>query len=87
MNFSNEERPIIIYPCEWGYKVIGTDEVVMQNRIEHILGNRHYSLVRSKTSAQGKYISLEITLTVANEDERNSLFQDFTGIPSVKMVI
>ncbi|MBN1971607.1 MAG: DUF493 domain-containing protein [Candidatus Delongbacteria bacterium] len=81
------DKPKIDYPCEWSYKVIGTDPDTIQSFITDHFKGVHYSLEESKKSSKGKYTSLQFSLIVENEQERNQIFQFINNIPTVKFVL
>lgn len=90
-----KERPVVEYPCPWGYKVIGPDEEAMRSAVKLCLdtclnehsGDREFELGQSRTSKGGNYISLSLNLTVKDEKERDAIFQALTGRPEILMVI
>ncbi len=87
MNHLDGKKPQINYPCDWGYKVIGLDEGAVRGAVQDCLPDDGFSLVVSRASAGGKYVSLNLTLTVNNEEHRDTIFAALTGHPDVKMVI
>lgn len=88
-------KPEIEYPCPWTYKVIGADENDLRRAVKVMLdvcldrasGDRAWELSRSRTSSGGKYISLNLTLTVESEEERNALYDGLKDCPEIVMVI
>lgn len=88
-------KPVVEYPCLWGYKVIGPDEEAMRSAVKQCLdhclnensGDREFELGQSRTSSGGKYISLSLNLTVQDESERNAVFEALTQRPEIVMVI
>ena len=95
MTDPKQEKPIIEYPVEWGYKVIGTDEQVVRNAVKECLdaalyretGDREFELGLSRASKGGKYLSLSLTLVVMTEEERDGIFRAMTGHPDILMVM
>ena len=88
-------KPVVEYPCLWGYKVIGPDEDAMRSAVklclEHCLnensGDREFELGHSRTSKSGKYVSLSLNLNVQDESERDAVFEALTKRPEIVMVI
>jgi putative lipoic acid-binding regulatory protein len=80
-------KPEIDYPCVWQYKVIGMERKAVQAALSEKLGDAPYSLSESRTSRQGKYISLNLELTVHNEEQRLYLYSALTADPSIKLVL
>ena len=95
MNDPRDDKPKIEYPCEWAYKVIGTGEEAVRAAVQASLdacltpnsGDREFSLGLSRESKGGKYLSLGLTLTVLDEDERDGIFRALKEHPDVLMVI
>jgi putative lipoic acid-binding regulatory protein len=81
------ERPEIEYPCEWGYKIIGTDKTALQAVIFDIVGKRAYSTKGGNSSSKGKFHSLNMTCRVESEKDRDKIFKAFSDHSDVKMVI
>jgi len=80
-------KPDIEYPCEWGYKIIGTDKTALQACIFDIVGERAYKTKGGNTSSKGKFHSLNMTCKVASQQDRDTIFKAFSEHPDVKMVI
>ncbi|WP_339135062.1 MAG: DUF493 domain-containing protein [Candidatus Electrothrix sp. GW3-4] len=80
-------KPEIHYPCVWQYKVIGMERQAIQAALSEELGDAPYSLSESRTSRKGKYISLNLELTVHNEEQRLHLYSSLTAHPSIKLVL
>jgi putative lipoic acid-binding regulatory protein len=82
-----QTKPDIEYPCEWGYKIIGTDRVKLEACIFDVMGKREYSTKAGNSSSRGKFHSLNTRCQVASEEERDSIFKAFQEHVDVKMVI
>ena len=70
--FDENDRPEIEYPCEWTYKILGRAEGELRDAVGEIVKG-DYSLELSNHSKTGKYLSLELVLTVQTEEERLSI--------------
>jgi hypothetical protein len=81
------QKPNIEYPCEWSYRIIGKEESLLREAAVSVAGDRTYTLKKSNTSAGGKYVSLHLTVTVTDEDERLRIFGELKQCPPVKMVL
>ena len=68
-------KPEIDYPCQWEFKVIGTDEAALRRAIGQIVGDRVHQLSVSNRSSGGKYCSLRLEVHVEDEASRNALFE------------
>jgi putative lipoic acid-binding regulatory protein len=80
-------KPEIHYPCVWQYKIIGTDRKAVQTLLSHELGDAPYSLSESRTSSGGKYISMNLEVTVHSEAQRVQLYTTLADHAAVKLVL
>ena len=79
-------KPEIQYPCEWYYRVIGSDRELITDRLSVVLRGFRYQFNESRESRTGKYVSFHVSLRVRNEEERNKIFIMLKDIPTVKVV-
>lgn len=84
---SSSKRPNIIYPCNWEYKIIGTNVDEMIKAIEIIVENMEYELSSSKVSSNGNYFSLNLKVFVTSEVIRDLIFAKLEANEYVKMVL
>jgi uncharacterized protein len=84
---SNNNKPHIEYPCDWNYKVIGTDVDKMIKAIELITEGMDYKISSSNVSTNGKYFSLNLKVFVSSEILRDIIFAKLKDIEFVKMVL
>lgn len=82
----NSKRPEIEYPCNWDYKIIGTDVSEMIKVIEEAVGDLTYDLSPSNISKKGNYFSLNLTVYVPSEIVRDLIFQKVSSSAFVKIV-
>lgn len=87
MNFDPNAHLELEYPCEWQYKVIGTNETALHEGVSSILANKKHSINPSKKSSKGKYVSLNVGIVVNNEAERKGILAVLQSHPAVKMVL
>jgi putative lipoic acid-binding regulatory protein len=80
-------KPEIEYPCEWSYTIIGSNEEALQEAAQQTFSGKSFSIKVSKKSTAGKYISMNITTSVATEEERNDICRKLSGHPAIKIVI
>jgi len=83
--FGADDKPEIIYPCRWTYKILGRAEAELRDAVAEIVQNE-YSLEASNTSKNGKYLSLELVLTVYTDEERLSIGRQLHNHASVLYV-
>ena len=81
------DKPLIAYPCEWSYKVIGADRDRIANAIADLLDPFDARFDESRQSRTGKFTSFEVTVHVETEAERNAIFDGLRSIPTVKLVL
>ena len=75
------------YPCQWLYKVIGTDNEQLRQAIMGIIRNMPCEINFSNSSSSGNYLCLNLEITVQSEEERNSIYLALKSHPHVKMVL
>ena len=75
------------YPCQWLYKVIGTDHEQLRQAIMEIITNIPCEINLSNSSSSGKYLCLNLEITVQNEEERNSIHLNLKAHPNIKIVL
>lgn len=84
---SNSKRPWIDYPCEWGYKVIGSDVDKILYAIEEASLGLDYSVTPSNISKNGKYYSLNFNLEVPNEVVRDLVYEKLKKNNDITIVL
>ena len=75
------------YPCQWVYKVIGTNQDELRQAIMGIITGTPCKISFSNNSSSGKYLCLNLEITVQNEEERNSIYLGLKAHPQVKIVL
>ncbi len=85
-DFDHEELDIS-YPCKWGYRIICTDETAVRAAVAGIVGEVGHSLIKSHTSKTGKYCSLQLELTVRDEEHRLEILRELQEVAEVKYVL
>jgi putative lipoic acid-binding regulatory protein len=83
----SKKKVEITYPCEWGYKIIGLDRTKMLLAVDSIIKSDSMLISESRSSRNGKYISLEIRVMVQNESERNIYFKMLAEHSEIRMVL
>ncbi len=80
---SDLEKPTIIYPCLWDYRVIMTtkDESALKELLETY--QRPFKLELKNTSKNAKFYSFNVSMEVLNEAERNEIFQRISQVDGV----
>ncbi|MBH0286238.1 DUF493 domain-containing protein [Helicobacter pylori] len=80
---SDSEKPTIIYPCVWDYRVIMTtkDTSTLKELLETY--QRPFKLEFKNTSKNAKFYSFNVSMEVSNEAERNEIFQKISQLEVV----
>ncbi|GAA8903542.1 DUF493 family protein [Helicobacter pylori] len=80
---SDSEKPTIIYPCVWDYRVIMTtkDTSTLKELLETY--QRPFKLEFKNTSKNAKFYSFNVSIKVSNESERNEIFQKISQLDGV----
>lgn len=73
----NDKKVDITYPCEWTYKVIGKDSLILEQIIQTTLHNRTFNIKPSNTSKTGKFVSLNVNVLLFNDEERLFYYETF----------
>lgn len=87
MNCINGCKPNIEYPCQWQYRLIGEDRAAIMAAIDQAVDVRLCVISEGNTSSGGRYLSLNLELTVSSEAERLRLYQLFSDHPAIRVVI
>ena len=85
--FGERDRPEIEYPTDWTFKVVGPDEGRLRNAIGGVVGSMDHTLTLSRRSRGGKYVSLELVVTVGGEAQRLAIGQVLHEHEDVKFVL
>lgn len=80
---SDSEKPTIIYPCVWDYRVIMTtnDTSTLKELLETY--QRPFKLEFKNTSKNAKFYSFNVSMEVSDEAERNEIFQKISQLDGV----
>jgi len=84
---SNSKKSNINYPCDWHYKVIGTDADEMIKAIELAAEGLDYKISPSNISSKGNYFSLNLKVFVTSEVLRDIIFAKLKDNEFIKMVL
>lgn len=80
---SDLEKPTIIYPCLWDYRVIMTtnDTSALKELLETY--QHPFKLEFKNTSKNAKFYSFNVSMEVSSEAERNEIFQKISQLEIV----
>ena len=82
-----EGRPELSYPCSWTYRIICTDEVALQSEIASLVGEAGHTLRHIGDSSSGRYLRMELIVSVRDEAHRNEIFAALGRAPMVRFVL
>ena len=83
----SKKKAQIQYPCNWCYKVIGSDKESIQNAVKEVLDEREHKLSDSNKSKGGKYTSMNLDMLVHNDDDRQTIYEELKKHKDLKMVL
>ncbi len=83
----NNKKIQIQYPCEWIYKVIGSDLKQLKDAVFSIIHPKKFSIEESRESQTGKYLSLNVKVIVSNEQERTTYYANLGKNKHIKIVL
>ena len=82
-----QEKPVIEYPTNWGFKLIGRDKEALLACIKEAMGNKEHLCSIGNKSKNGKFHSYNASCSVESEEERKKIFKYFEEHKDVNMVI
>ncbi len=77
----------IDYPCQWQYKIIGTDKTQLLEAVNACVQGQDHTLTESNVSSGGRYLSMSLEMEVTSEEQRLSLHRQLAEHPAVKVVL
>ncbi len=69
------DKPALEYPLTWNYRLIGAVEEHLRAALVAVLGSRDHRVKPGNRSANGRYCSIELELTVESDADRHALFE------------
>ena len=87
MDTTAEQKPQIDYPTRWNYRIVCTSESAIRAHIAEFFADRPYELEVGRHSSGGKYVSMHLSLTVNDEAERLSVFDEMSKHETVRFVL
>lgn len=83
----NSPKLKLEYPCEWTYKVIGSNEEQIRRAIAEVIQEEKYTVALSNISAKGKYCCLNVEMTVRSEESRTAMYKTLKKHPDIRLVL
>ena len=75
------------YPCQWEYKIIGSDQQQLRDVVSGTLNSMKYSIIHSHNSSGEKFCCLTVEVIVDSDQRRNSIYNALKNHPAVAMVL
>ncbi len=82
-----DDRPEILYPCTWTYKVIGEDRDLLEGVITEACSPHPVTISLSHSSSKGKYHSVNAELVVPDETFRLKIYEILKNNSAVRIVL
>ena len=87
MGTSSPDKPDISYPTRWSYRIVGTSEEAIRSLVLGLLINVEHELVVRRRSSGGRYISLDLSLIVQDEEGRLAIYERLSRHDTIRFVI
>jgi uncharacterized protein len=87
MKASNSGKPDIQYPCQWHFRLIGESREAILDAIQGSVDMAACKISEGNVSSRGRYLSLNLELTINDEAERLRLYQVFSKHPAIRAVL
>lgn len=84
---THRNRPMIEYPCEWKFRVLGEAEPRLREVIADVLSDRPHEVTAGNVSSGGKYCSVEAAAEVLTEADRDRIFAAMASSEGVRAVV
>ena len=84
---SKSKKAQIVYPTEWGFKIIGRDREKLLAAIKKIMGDKEHLCYPGNPSRTGKFHSYNASCIVEDKKERDRLFRAFQEHSDIDIVI
>jgi putative lipoic acid-binding regulatory protein len=82
-----QQGPKIEYPCRWQYKIIAESRTEIRRVVERLVPERPLLLTDSHVSSGGRYVSMNLEVTVHGDGERLELYRLLAGDPAIRVVL
>jgi uncharacterized protein len=87
MNEKKGCTPEIDYPCRWHYRLIGEERAAIMEAISSLVDMTTCVIDEGNVSSGGRYLSVNLEISVADEAERLRLYQLFAESPAIRVVL
>jgi putative lipoic acid-binding regulatory protein len=80
-------QPIIQYPCEWSYRIIGTDEQALREAASASVEGLEHRLSVANQSQNKSYLSMNLTVVVETQAIRDRIFKLLENHAAVRLIL
>ncbi|NLX18841.1 MAG: DUF493 domain-containing protein [Desulfobulbus sp.] len=87
MNGCSRCKPDIQYPCRWQYRLIGEERTTILQAVQAVVNLEACTVSDGNVSSGGRYLSVNVELTVTSEEDRLDLYNRFAADPAIRMVL
>jgi|APMed6443717190_1056831.scaffolds.fasta_scaffold156360_2 putative lipoic acid-binding regulatory protein len=87
MNGKSGCKPEIQYPCRWHYRLIGENRAAILEAIHSLVDVTTCVIDEGNVSSGGRYLSLNLEMTVVDEAERLRFYQLFAENSAIRVVL
>ncbi len=88
---ATETTSALAFPCEFPIKVMGKTQAGFAQSIVDVVtrhaGDFDPSTVEMRSSREGKYLSLTVTVNATSREQLDALYRDLCDHPMVAMVL
>ena len=84
---TNGCKPDIFYPCRWQFRLIGEERAASIQADEAVVDLSSCALTEGNVSSGGRYLSVNVEMTVNGEAERLRLYQQFAANSAIRVVL
>jgi len=91
MDDSNDNKPIMEFPCEFPIKAMGLASEALHILILEIV-QRHApevdaQAIKSRPSSNGKYVSVTVTINAQSREQLDAIYLELTACEKVLMAL
>lgn len=65
----------LTFPCDWQYRLVGKNCEEIELAAKNVMGDKTYSLIPSRASSSGKFISLNLNTLIFSHEERLAIHE------------
>lgn len=87
----NTTHPLLNFPCDFVIKAFGISsddfEKAVITIIRHHVTNLRENSITTRTSKDGKYLAITITVPVENQEQLDNIYRELSTHPLVLMAL